>query len=122
MLKHEISRFSLTSIIYSGTHDGLFQMHLSWVDYAVLAFLLGLSVSIGIYQGCFRSRQLTTNEFLIADGQMRVRRRGFVCEKSIMIIDFTNSYELIGKSDVRSGFIGNSVGNLFLWNDVFLLE
>lgn len=29
---------------------------------------------IGIYQGCFRSKQLTTNEFLIADGKMKVVR------------------------------------------------
>jgi hypothetical protein len=34
--------------------------------------ILGFSVGIGIYQGCFRSKQLTTNEFLIADGRMRV--------------------------------------------------
>lgn len=33
---------------------------------------LGISVGIGIYQGCFRSKQLTTNEFLIADGRMKV--------------------------------------------------
>jgi hypothetical protein len=33
---------------------------------------LGFSVGIGIYQGCFRSKQLTTNEFLIADGKMKV--------------------------------------------------
>jgi len=31
-------------------------------------------MGIGIYQGCFRSRQLTTNEFLIADGRMKVIR------------------------------------------------
>lgn len=38
------------------------------------------------------------------------------------IVDFTNSYELIGESDVCSDFIRNSFGSLFLWNDVLLLE
>jgi hypothetical protein len=35
-------------------------------------FPIGLSIAIGVYQGCYRSKQLTTNEFLIADGQMKV--------------------------------------------------
>ncbi|CAF0879292.1 unnamed protein product [Adineta steineri] len=47
-------------------------MHLGWIDYGVLTLLLSFSVCIGIYQGCFRSKQLTTNEFLIADGRMRI--------------------------------------------------
>ncbi|CAF2743440.1 unnamed protein product [Rotaria sp. Silwood2] len=47
-------------------------MYLGWVDYSMLVLLLGFSVSIGIYQGCFRSKQLTTNEFLIADGRMKI--------------------------------------------------
>ncbi|CAF5050429.1 unnamed protein product, partial [Rotaria magnacalcarata] len=47
-------------------------MHLSWIDYGVLALLLSFSMVIGIYQGCFLSKQLTTNEFLIADGRMKI--------------------------------------------------
>ncbi|CAF0751966.1 unnamed protein product [Rotaria sordida] len=47
-------------------------MYLGWIDYGMLILLLGFSVSIGIYQGCFRSKQLTTNEFLIADGRMMI--------------------------------------------------
>ncbi|UJR26002.1 hypothetical protein I4U23_007348 [Adineta vaga] len=47
-------------------------MYLGWIDYGVLALLLCFSMSIGIYQGCFRSKQLTTNEFLIADGSMKI--------------------------------------------------
>ncbi|CAF0798341.1 unnamed protein product [Rotaria sp. Silwood1] len=47
-------------------------MYLGWIDYGMLILLLGFSVGIGIYQGCFRSKQLTTNEFLIADGRMKI--------------------------------------------------
>lgn len=35
-------------------------------------YFVGLSIAIGIYQGCYRSKQLTTSEFLIADGRMKV--------------------------------------------------
>jgi hypothetical protein len=44
--------------------------------------ILGFSVGIGIYQGCFRSKQLTTNEFLIADGRMRVMKGITNCIKA----------------------------------------
>ncbi|CAF1339041.1 unnamed protein product [Rotaria sordida] len=47
-------------------------MYLGWIDYGVLVILLGLSAIIGIYHGCIRSKQLSTKEFLIADGQMKV--------------------------------------------------
>ena len=46
----------------------------------------GLSTGIGIYHGCIRSRQMTTKEFLIADGRMGVKSsifyvqlRNFAC-------------------------------------------
>ncbi len=67
-------------------------MYLGWIDYGVIALLLGkfidrqlfltqttvdqtfigFSASIGIYQGCIRSKQLSTREFLVADGRMGV--------------------------------------------------
>ncbi|CAF0741628.1 unnamed protein product [Adineta steineri] len=47
-------------------------MYLGWIDYGVLILLLIFSGSIGIYHGCVRSKQTSTKEFLIADGQMRV--------------------------------------------------
>ncbi|CAF1384536.1 unnamed protein product [Rotaria sordida] len=47
-------------------------MYLGWIDYGVLALLLSFSAIIGIYQGCIRSKQLSTKEFLIADGQMSI--------------------------------------------------
>ena len=47
-----------------------------------------------------------------------------ICEWRIdlWIVDFTNSDEFTGKSDVGSNFIRNTSGNLFLWNHVLLLE
>jgi len=65
---------------------------------------LGFSVGIGIYQGCFRSKQLTTNEFLIANGRMRVIRVGIIDKEKLFLIDCTNCNEFISKSYVCSNF------------------
>jgi Na+/proline symporter len=47
-------------------------MHLGWIDYVILILLLIFSGGIGLYQGCIRSKQKSTKEFLVADGQMKV--------------------------------------------------
>ncbi|CAF1157410.1 unnamed protein product [Adineta ricciae] len=65
-------------------------MYLGWTDYAVLVVLLckklkihqicnvahlifvGISAIIGIYHGCIKSKQTTTNEFFAANGRMKV--------------------------------------------------
>ena len=47
-------------------------MYLAWIDYAILILLLIFSAGIGIYQGYVRTRQTSTKEFLVADGQMKV--------------------------------------------------
>ncbi|UJR34606.1 hypothetical protein I4U23_027382 [Adineta vaga] len=47
-------------------------MYLGWIDYGVLIVLLISSGGIGIYHGCVRSKQVSTKEFLVADGQMRI--------------------------------------------------
>jgi hypothetical protein len=63
-------------------------MYLGWIDYGVLCLLLRNKVSllkrilhliflvfsgaIGIYQGCIKSKQTSTKEFLVADGRMKV--------------------------------------------------
>ncbi|XP_071481625.1 sodium-coupled monocarboxylate transporter 1-like [Diadema antillarum] len=39
-------------------------------DYVVLAIMLSISAGIGIFYGCTGSRQSTTKEFLLADGNM----------------------------------------------------
>ena len=47
-------------------------MYLGWIDYGVLILLLIFSGGIGIYQGCIVSKQKSTKEFLVADGQMKI--------------------------------------------------
>lgn len=47
-------------------------MYLGWIDYGVLGLLLIFSIGIGIYQGFPRSKQTSTEEFLVANGQMKV--------------------------------------------------
>jgi uncharacterized membrane protein len=64
-------------------------MYLGWIDYGVLVLLLRKSTNlklsliklivivvfscgIGIYQGCVGSKQTSTQEFLVADGRMKV--------------------------------------------------
>jgi hypothetical protein len=63
-------------------------MYLSWIDYGILILVLSNEVvlmkiidnslflvfsgAIGIYQGCIKSKQTSTKEFLVADGRMKV--------------------------------------------------
>ncbi|CAF1039315.1 unnamed protein product [Rotaria sordida] len=47
-------------------------MYLGWIDYGVLVLLLIISGAIGIYQGCLRSKKVSTQEFLVGDGQMKI--------------------------------------------------
>ncbi|XP_021955971.1 sodium-coupled monocarboxylate transporter 2 [Folsomia candida] len=41
-----------------------------WVDYFVFGIVLSISVGIGIFYGCFGSKQKTTKEYLLANRQM----------------------------------------------------
>ncbi|CAF0852749.1 unnamed protein product [Adineta steineri] len=47
-------------------------LHIGWADYAMLIVFLGLSVVIGIWHGCFGSKQTTTKDYLIAGGKMKM--------------------------------------------------
>lgn len=38
-----------------------------------MIYLIGLSLSIGIWYGCFGNKQRTNKDFLIAGGKMKVR-------------------------------------------------
>ncbi|KAF5284018.1 hypothetical protein FQR65_LT13625 [Abscondita terminalis] len=46
-------------------------MFFSWVDYMVLAALLLISVAVGIYYGCFGTKQNTTEQYLHGGKKMR---------------------------------------------------
>lgn len=43
-----------------------------WYDYALFAIMLGFSAAIGIYFGCFGSKQSTTGEYLLGGKTMKV--------------------------------------------------
>ncbi|CAF1117779.1 unnamed protein product [Adineta steineri] len=47
-------------------------MYLGLIDYIVLILLLVLSCGTGIYQGYSRSKQISSKQFLIADGRMKI--------------------------------------------------
>ncbi|CAF4153563.1 unnamed protein product [Adineta steineri] len=47
-------------------------MYLGLIDYIVLILLLVLSCGTGIYQGYSRSKQISSKQFLIADGRMNI--------------------------------------------------
>lgn len=44
--------------------------NIGWEEYAVFGAVLVSSMSIGVYYGCFGSRQKSTKEFLLANRQM----------------------------------------------------
>lgn len=44
----------------------------SWFDYVIFAIMLGFSSVIGIYFGCFGSKQSTTGEYLLGSKSMKV--------------------------------------------------
>nr|XP_022915688.1 sodium-coupled monocarboxylate transporter 1-like [Onthophagus taurus] len=52
--------------------NGLKKIIFSWYDYSLFAFMLLGSVFLGIYFGCFGSKQSTANEYLMADKKMKV--------------------------------------------------
>lgn len=43
-----------------------------WCDYVIFGSMLGISVLIGIYFGCFGSKQSTTSEYLLGGKNMKV--------------------------------------------------
>lgn len=43
-----------------------------WYDYLLFAIMLGFSAAIGVYFGCFGSKQSTTGEYLMGDKAMKV--------------------------------------------------
>jgi len=45
---------------------------IGWEEYTVFSIVLAISMSIGIFYGCFGSKQKTTKEFLMANKAMPV--------------------------------------------------
>ncbi|XP_063925687.1 sodium-coupled monocarboxylate transporter 1-like [Zophobas morio] len=48
------------------------QLSFSWYDYILFGIMLGVSALIGIYFGCFGTKQSTANEYLMGDKKMKV--------------------------------------------------
>lgn len=44
----------------------------SWIDYVLFSGMFGLSGLIGIYFGCFGSKQATTKEYLLGGKNMSI--------------------------------------------------
>lgn len=43
---------------------------IGWAEYVVFMLVLSVSVGIGVFYGCFGSKQKTTREYLLANRQM----------------------------------------------------
>lgn len=44
----------------------------SWYDYILFTMMLALSAGIGIYFGCFGTKQSTADEYLLGNKRMKV--------------------------------------------------
>ncbi|CAF1276918.1 unnamed protein product [Adineta steineri] len=64
---------------------------LSVIDYVVLVLLLLLSAVVGIIFGCVKSKKISTKEYFLADGEMRV----FPTALSIMV-SFLSAITILG--------------------------
>lgn len=54
----------------SGTLSSL--LTFSWLDYTIFFSMFGVSALIGVYFGCFGSKQATTSEYLLGSRAMGV--------------------------------------------------
>lgn len=85
---------------------------------------LVFSFGTGIYQGYVKSKQTTTNEFLVASGQMKVLLPNDSIDQLdyfSFYVDSTDGNESLCYSDVSSIFTWNACRSLLLRNDVHLL-
>jgi sodium-coupled monocarboxylate transporter 8/12 len=48
------------------------QVSFSWYDYSLFCVMLSLSAFIGIYFGCFGTKQSSANEYLMGDKKMKI--------------------------------------------------
>ena len=48
------------------------QLSFSWYDYTLFGIMLGVSALIGIYFGCFGTKQSSADEYLMGNKKMKV--------------------------------------------------
>lgn len=56
---------SVSSFIVDGV------LKFSWYDYVLFAFILGISVAIGLYFGCTGDKQSSAKEYLLGGKRMK---------------------------------------------------
>lgn len=44
----------------------------SWYDYTFFSLMLGVSAGIGVYFGCFGTKQATAEEYLMGNKKMKM--------------------------------------------------
>lgn len=67
-----MSSASLTPSSIAPNFSPKSEIAFSWPDYGLFCAMLGLSALIGIYFGCFGSKQSTTKEYLLGGKTMHV--------------------------------------------------
>lgn len=60
------------SLLNSTTPQSVASVTFGWFDYVIFSLMLGLSALIGVYFGCFGSKQSTTKEYLLGGKSMKV--------------------------------------------------
>lgn len=56
----------------SETLNKMTTVSFSWYDYILFSMMLALSAAIGIYFGCFGTKQSTAGEYLLGNKRMKV--------------------------------------------------
>lgn len=81
---------------------------LTAVDYVIFGLMLVISASIGIFYGCFGSKNATAKELLIANRQMTVITLVFILKlktltlkyKNLILTGISHGYEFISQFHV----------------------
>ena len=69
----------------------------------IRTILLVFSGGIGIYHGCVRPKQVSTKDFLVADGRMRVMKLFKIKSRCLIFIciGITDSNEFVSEYNIR---------------------
>lgn len=54
------------------TTETVISVTFSWLDYSIFVAMLAISVAIGIYFGCFGSKQASAGEYLMGGKKMHI--------------------------------------------------
>ncbi|XP_071442258.1 sodium-coupled monocarboxylate transporter 1-like [Hetaerina americana] len=91
---------------------GLDRHHFTPADYAVFGAILCISVSAGVFQGCFRGRKTTASEYLMGDRKMHFFPVGIS-----LIIGFSTAISVLGNPVEMY----NYGGQLYIFSTAFFI-